>query len=177
MAHFWLQNDAREWTVQPLVDAEHNLKSFLDEARGHTPATGSAPVDVQFLKVKAGNQENWVLVAGQGSDISINGLPLFLGIRILGDRDEIRWNPNGFLFFSTEELAAVVHLPQIDRKISCPRCKQEIEPGTPAVLCPSCKIYYHQSEQLPCYTYSKNCATCDRETRLGSEYEWIPEEM
>jgi hypothetical protein len=177
MAHLWLQNDAHEWTAHELASREFPLESFLNNIPERNPALDSAPADVKLLKAETDNQDNWVIVAGHGSGISINGIPLFLGIRTLRDRDEIRWRPDGFIFFSSEELAAVVDFPQSDRKIVCPRCKQEIEPGTPAVLCPGCKIYYHQSEQLPCYTYAENCGTCTRKTNLGSGYEWIPEQM
>ncbi len=177
MAHLWLQNGAREWTAHPLEDDECSLEAILNEVPEHTPAVDSAPSDVKLLKTKIDSQDNWILVAGNGSETSINGIPLALGICSLRDRDEIRWSPDGFVFFSLEELAAVVDFPQNDRKIICPRCKQEIKPGTPAVLCPSCKIYYHQSEQFPCYTYAENCGTCTRKSNLDSGYEWTPEQM
>ncbi len=177
MAHIWLQTENREWTAHPLRDIESSFKALLCRVPEHAPPVKSAPSDARLLKTVTDNQDSWMIIAGHGSGISINGIPLFHGIRTLRDRDEIRWSPDGFVFFSSEELAAVVDFPQSDRKIICPRCKQEIGPGTPAVLCPGCKIYYHQSEQLPCYTYAENCGTCTRKTSLGSGYEWTPEQM
>jgi len=174
MAHIWLQNKAWEWTAHPLAGDEFSLEAFLNEAPGRAPALGGAPSDIQLLKTETDNQENWAVVAGYESGLSINGIPLPLGIRILRDRDEIRWSPDGFGFFSSEELAAVVDFPHCDRKIFCPRCKQEIVPGTPAVRCPSCRIWHHQSEELPCYSYADSCATCTRKTCINGEYEWVP---
>jgi hypothetical protein len=163
MAHIWLQNEAREWAAHPLMEGECSFSS------------SRVPSDVHFLKTKTDNQENWIVLAGHGSDISINGIPLTLGIHVLRDRDEIRWSREGFGFYSSEKLASVVGFPQADRKIICPRCKQEIVPETPAVRCPNCGIWYHQSQEFPCYSYAPNCAICARKTNLGGEFEWIPE--
>ena len=165
MAHIWLQNEAREWTAHPLT------------ADDSPPASKCTPSGIHFLNTTTDNQENWVVVAGHGSGITINGVPLLIGIHVLRNRDEIRWSREGFGFFSSEELASVVDMPAGDRTMVCPRCKQEILPGTPALRCPRCGIWHHQSEQLPCYTYAENCATCTRKTSLDGGYDWIPEEM
>jgi DNA-directed RNA polymerase subunit RPC12/RpoP len=175
VAHIWLQNIDPEWIAHPLSCAELSLESFLIDALGPSPACRPSS-DVRFLKTQIDNQESWVVLAGHGADVTVNGIPLLVGICVLRDRDEIRWSRDGFAFFSSEELAAVADLPQGDRKIMCPRCKQEIMPGTPAVRCPRCGVWHHQSEQLPCYTYAENCATCTRKTGLDG-YEWTPEEL
>lgn len=177
MAHLWLQKKAPEWMPHPLAGSEFALKSFLAEILEDAPAASRAPSDVRFVKTATDNQENWVVVAGHESDIAINGFPLLLGICVLRDRDEIRWSPEDFAFFSSEELASVTDLPQGSQKIFCPRCKQEIMVGTPAVRCPRCGIWHHQSEDLPCYTYAETCATCTHKASLDSGYEWIPEEI
>ena len=159
-----------------LSGCEFNLKDFLTKAMGFGPLAEQAPPEVHFMNSGSSDEECWVILAGRESDIKINGLPLFAGLSILHDRDEIRWSPDGFAFFSSEELAAVVDWPHSDRKIVCPRCKQEIVPETPAVRCPRCGIWHHQSEELPCYTYAENCATCARKTGLDALYDWTPEE-
>lgn len=176
MAHLWLRKKAPEWTPHPVAVSEFDLKSFLAEALENDPAVNRAPSDVRLFKTKADDQENWVILAGHESGIAINGLPLLFGIRVLRDRDEIRWGPEGFAFLSLEEPASVVDLPQGGSKIFCPRCKQEIMPGTPAVQCPGCRVWHHQSETLPCYTYAENCATCMRKTQMDGEYDWSPPE-
>jgi len=43
----------------------------------------------------------WVLIAGAGSGVSVNGLPLATGLRIVSDRDEIRISGVSNLYFST----------------------------------------------------------------------------
>jgi hypothetical protein len=177
MAHLWLQNEDPEWVAHTLSGCEFNLRNLLIQTIGHRPFAEQAPSGVHLMKSENNDEDCWVILAGQGSDININGLPLFAGLHILRDRDEIRWSTEGLAYFSSEELAAVVDLPNGDRKIICPRCKQEIAPETPAVKCPRCGIWHHQSEELPCYTYAENCATCTRKTRLDIGYEWEPEEL
>jgi Zn finger protein HypA/HybF involved in hydrogenase expression len=141
------------------------------------PAADLAPADVFLEQTGSGGTAEWAILTGQECGVTINGIPLLLGLRVLIDRDEIRWGPDAFAFYSTEEPADIASLPQGDRKIFCPRCKQEITPGTPAVRCPRCGIWHHQSEQLPCYTYAERCATCTRRASLDSSYDWTPEEM
>ena len=177
MAHIWLQNANHEWTAIPFSDDECRLESLFNETIEKVSASDGAPPDVRFLRTEIDNQENWAVVTGYESGVTINGIPLSLGIRVFRDRDEIRWSREGIGFFSSEEPASVVDFPQGDRKVFCPRCKQEIVPATPAVRCPNCKIWYHQSEELPCYTYAENCATCPRTTSLDGGYEWMPEDM
>lgn len=177
MAHLWLQGEETKWTAHTLDDSESNLGNIPAEAVGQEPLSGQAPPEVYLRKSDGNNEFCWVVLAGRGSDIKINGLPLYTGICVLRDRDEIRWGPDGIAFYSTEELAAVVNLPHGDRKIVCPRCKQEICPETPAVQCPRCRVWHHQSEDLPCYTYAERCATCTRKTSLDTGYEWVPEEL
>jgi hypothetical protein len=177
VAHIWLQNETREWTAHPLKDDECFLESILNETSGQAPASDGAHPDVLILRTEIDSQENWAVVAGFESGIAINGIPLSLGIHVFRDRDEIRWSREGIGFFSSEEPASVLDFPERDRKVLCPRCKQEIVPETPAVRCPKCKIWYHQSEKFPCYTYAEYCATCPRPASLDGGYEWMPEEM
>ncbi len=178
MAHLWLLDERRQWVVQTLAGDGSSLRSLLSGLVEGCPAADVAPADV-FL-MQAGDEEGtaeWAIIAAQECGLTVNGIPLLLGIRVLANRDEIRWSTDGFAFYSTEEPAAVASLPQADQKIFCPRCKQEIAPETPAVRCPRCGIWHHQSEQLPCYTYADRCATCTRRTSLDGNYDWTPEEM
>lgn len=177
MAHLWLQNENCQWIAQPLSGSELKLQSFLVGPKKESQAAITGIADVLVLRTESDSQDEWSILSGQECRITINGIPLFLGIRILNDRDDIRWDRNSFAFYSSEEPAAVVSLKEGDQKLFCPRCKQEIAPGTPAVRCPGCGIWHHQSEHLPCYTYAENCATCTRKTALDNGYNWTPEEM
>ena len=126
MAHIWLQNANHEWTAIPLSDDECRLESLFNETIEKVSASDGAPPDVRFLRTEIDNQENWAVVTGYESGVTINGIPLSLGIRVFRDRDEIRWSREGIGFFSSEEPASVVDFPQGDRKVFCPRCKQRL---------------------------------------------------
>jgi hypothetical protein len=115
-------------------------------------------------------QETWVLVGAA----QVNGMPLLTGIRVLRDRDELQ--VGGLrAFFSAEALAAVRPSPAQGERIFCPRCKQEIEKLSPAVRCPQCRVWHHQTAELPCWTYSERCASCNQPTDLNAGYRWTPE--
>jgi hypothetical protein len=104
---------------------------------------------------------------------------------ILSDRDELRWpvahDASGAaphpLFFSTERLAAVAPYPAGDRRGSCPRCKQLLTVGDAAVRCPSCGLWHHATDELPCWTYGEHCAACQQVTSLDAGFQWTPEEL
>jgi hypothetical protein len=177
MAHIWLRDSSLQWAARPLEGSDANLRALVAGAPENSPTADRVPAEAFLVHADSNSPTDWVLLAGQECGIAVNGLPLSLGIRVLADRDDIRWDPDGSAFYSAEELAAVVPLPEGDRKLFCPRCKQEITPGTPAVRCPRCGIWHHQSEPLPCYTYAPQCATCARKTSLNTGYDWTPEEM
>ena len=117
-----------------------------------------------------------VLVAGPDSGARVNGNPLPLGIRALRDRDEIFLTRCGARLYYTDEcLASVVQFAGADRPVFCPRCKTEIAHDSPAVQCPRCRLWHHQSAELPCWTYAETCTACDQRTALDGGYSWTPE--
>jgi hypothetical protein len=81
------------------------------------------------------------------------------------------------VFYSTERLALVEEFPGANAPAYCPRCKQAIASGHPAVKCPGCGVYYHQSNELPCWTYTDVCALCPQSTALDAGYQWSPEAL
>ena len=122
-----------------------------------------------------GGLDRWLLFASGETPVTINGVSLDLGMRRLGDKDEIRVGPSA-MFFSAERVAVVVPFPGIGKKCICPRCKQEIVVGTPAVQCPGCRAWHHQSEELPCWTYAPTCAAhCGQATAMDGALQWVPE--
>jgi len=152
MAHLWLQADASdEWNIVPLAD-------------------GAVSVNSAGLLRSATEEEAWILVGP--ASVRVNGHPLDTGIRVLRDRDEVRVGASR-AFFSTETLPTIVPFPG-ERPALCPRCKLDILAGSPAVRCPRCRIWHHESEEYPCWLYNASCANCDQPTALDADFRWSP---
>jgi len=136
------------------------------------PECDGVPV-AQLLRRPTPAGDAWVLVGMPA--VRVNGSPLAAGIRVLRDRDELVVGGSR-VFFSTESLAAIEPFAG-DEAVSCPRCGLGIPPRSPAVLCPHCRVYHHQSDELPCWTYTEHCATCDQSTALEAGFRWTPEAL
>lgn len=117
----------------------------------------------------------WYLLSPAGANVRVNGEALFLGTRAIKHRDEIRIEGERF-FFSTEHLASVEPLPELDHAVHCARCKQPAQSGKPVVLCPGCGASYHQDGKYDCWTYDVKCTLCDFATKMGGGYQWTPEQ-
>ena len=91
--------------------------------------------------------------------------------------DEIQTSASGSIFFSSEIRAAVEPFPGGETPIHCPRCKLAIERETPAVRCPACFLWHHESSEYPCWTYSEHCAMCDQPTDLEAGFRFTPEDL
>jgi hypothetical protein len=130
-----------------------------------------------LLRSRTDQGETWLVMnatlASAAGGVALNGVPLHAGIRVLADRDEIRIEGLGRVFFSTEELACVASFPGADTPTFCPRCKQEVTAGSPAVRCPACQRWYHQSDEYPCWTYTAQCL-CGHPTAMDTSYWWTP---
>lgn len=170
MAHLWAHL-ADGWVVLPL---ERTPVTFA--ALGAAIDAQGAPLPAgQFVRSGA-DREEWHLVSRPASAITVNGTPLHTGLRTLADRDEVGVPGLGALFFSAERLARVEPLPDVGREVACPRCRQRIAPGTPAVRCPGCDLWHHQGGELSCWTYAATCAMCGQATAEGTGFRWTPEE-
>jgi hypothetical protein len=120
--------------------------------------------------------ERWLLVAGARHNARVNGLAVLTGARVLTDRDELALPGHPPMFFSAEAVPAIEPFPGTAQPIFCPRCKQAIEIPMPAVRCPQCRVWHHQSDDLPCWTYGSHCALCAQVTNLDAGLRWLPEE-
>ena len=164
MAHLWIQ--APDWSVVPL-DASPFPLAALPEGEGPRP-------DAVLLR-RDGSRNEWLLLARPTAGIAVNGLPWRAGLRQLLDQDEIRVPGLDSLYFSTERLARTEALPPLDHEVACPRCRQPIPPGAPAVRCPGCEVWHHASTELPCWSYAATCAYCDYATAQDTGFRWTPE--
>jgi hypothetical protein len=176
MARVFLRAPDLQWTDHALSSDTMDLGVLLAGALSGLPRSRSAAaVSVLLVPFRAGVAVRWALLAGAGSRVRINGVALAgLGLRVLDHRDEVSLPGVGSAFFSDEELAGTVPLPGSARPIRCGRCLDPIEPGTPAVACPSCRVWHHEREDRRCWTYDV-CSCCRRPTKLGQGLQWAPE--
>lgn len=177
MAHLWARDAGGAWAVLPLSGDEFDLVSLPvpSPASSRRPGGRRSGRLLRAMSEGAAGTE-WVLVAPPEEQIAVNGLPLLAGIHSLGDRDEIGLAGES-VFFSTETLARIEAMPASQEVRFCPRCKQAIEEASPAVRCPQCGLWHHQSETLPCWLYSSTCAMCPQDTDLEAGFRWTPEDL
>ena len=173
MAHLWVQDDCG-WDAVALVGAQCDLAS---RATRRTPDAAQAAADLGATLVRAdvGGSKIWALITPPKADTLVNSRELHAGLCVLSDRDQIRIGDQT-QYFSTETLATVQPFPGSDHPVFCGRCRQQIEVGTPAVSCPDCGIWYNQSAEFPCWTYSSKCTFCGHPTALDTGFSWTPEE-
>lgn len=176
MAHVWrLMGESAEWYATALDGDVFALEA--DSPRRVAGATPAGESSLLLHRVDEPAGAIWTLIVGRGRRVLINGGSTPLGLVTLSDRDEIRSADAAPLFFSTETLACVTPFPASAARGLCPRCKQHIDGGTAAVCCPGCGLWYHASDEFPCWTYAPQCSTCPQDTALDTGFRWTPEEL
>lgn len=177
MAQLWLDDaTGLGWCVLPLGSAALTLAAWPPRVRAESAHAGDASHDVRLVPISTAEGTVWSLLVGALRTVHVGGQPVALGLRALADRDEIRIEGVGTMFFSTETLAMVEPFPHTDRDYFCARCKLQIRPGDPAVRCPGCGVWHHQGER-ECWTYAPKCAMCDYPTALDAGFRWTPEDL
>ena len=163
MAHLWFQVQ-NEWVARQLSEDCANVAAF-PEGFG----------DGRLVRAGSNTSPVWALAAAPGTLLHVNGRAVVGGLRVLNDRDLIRTPDGARYFFSSESLAEVKPFPGSDRPVFCGRCRLRIDSGSLAVCCPGCGIWFHQVDDLPCWTYSERCSYCGRDTALDAGFAWTPE--
>jgi uncharacterized protein YbaR (Trm112 family) len=177
MAHLWVKNESEQWAVLPLEADAFVLSENPPVPVRNLPGATQSVSKVLLLRRLRAEEPSWVLISGRERDVRINGAQLTLGVQRVADRDEINIEGAGTLYFSTESLARVESFPDSAQSLYCPRCKQAIESEGAAVRCPQCRTWYHQSEELPCWSYSETCALCPQPADLTAGFRWTPDEL
>ncbi len=178
MAHFFVRTDCGgDWEPVPIGRAVLGLAGdpprVTVKDAPPAPRSGSAAV-VRRCDSAAGGA--WVLMAPADVNLHINGEPLPSGIRVLAHRDAVRLGHASPVFFSSEQLARIEPFPGSAQPTHCARSKSEIAAGTPAVRCVSCGLWFHETPELPGWTYSPTCL-CGQPTALDAGYTWRPDEL
>ncbi len=133
------------------------------------PPGAPFPLGRQAILLPLG-ADRWGLLARD--EVVVNGVPA-LPLRLLADKDEILIDGE-IIFFSAESEAEVVPFPAPGREVCCGRCKGKLQAGEPAVRCPRCNVWHHQTRELPCWTYGVMCSSGDRST---TGVNWQPEPL
>ncbi|MEZ4586875.1 MAG: hypothetical protein R2909_10775 [Gemmatimonadales bacterium] len=95
---------------------------------------------------------------------------------MLEHRDQVRLASELAFYYSTERLARAEALPALVGPTACARCRTPILHGTPAIRCPGCESWYHQSSDFGCWTHHETCSVCPEPTDHRESFRWIPEE-
>ena len=177
MAHLWMKNESDEWALLLLEADAYGLAGRRPVRLTARSGRADASCGVAIRRSGGRAGEAWMLLSRPDAQVAINGRPARLGVAILADRDEIRTPMLGRMFFSTEVSAHVEPFPASGARVFCARCKQDIKADAPAVRCPGCLLWHHESEDLPCWTYDRTCAVCPQETALDAGFRWTPEEL
>ncbi|HVS04230.1 MAG TPA: hypothetical protein VMT16_15810 [Thermoanaerobaculia bacterium] len=169
-AQLWMRADD-EWAVLPASGA---LDVGVAPPRA-AAAADAGPGRVLLLPGAGG----WALVAGARRRVRVDGLAVGLGLRWLADRELVVVEGLPALVFATEAPARVEPFPGLGRAVDCPRCRQPLRNGAPAVRCPApgCGLWHHQDEELSCWSYAGTCAGCPQPTALDGAPRWTPEEL
>lgn len=163
MPHLWEHHETI-WEPAPLLGNRELLPGLRVCRAGQQPS--AIP----------GLPETWLLLSTHRDAVRVNGDPLLIGARVLHDRDEITAFSRRY-FFSTEKPPEIVTFRTAECGAAfCARCKKAMEDGQPAVACPACGTWHHQSEAMPCWLYAKTCALCQQPTALDAGYQWTPDE-
>jgi hypothetical protein len=183
MAILWLNSDGNDWVASELSCAARITGSRVEPLQADPPAQidSSEPArDVLLLPEHSDRPATkWILLAPIGAGICVNETRFDTGIRVLADRDAIRWPGTSTIYFSTERLARIEAYPGAE-PVACARCKLEITHGEQSVCCPTCGVWMHErlTDGRTCFTYSDKCALCDQSTELDTpEYRWRPERL
>ena len=183
MPNFWENQNDEGWVCTELREAA-TLGDASVESVGYDRLRRNRGIALLYRCKSKGSLAAWVLLAPCDAGVLVNGAPFENGIRHLTDRDAIRLRGQRSRYFSTECLATVTKFPDLEN-VFCPRCKLQISPGTDAVCCPQCQVWFHELEyhQLErearlCWSYSEKCSLCDQSTDIdGAEFRWTPESL
>jgi len=176
MPNVW-ENDGPGWVRRPLTETALSLVA-TPRAPGRPEAEPSAAAPgVTMRRYGDSKAALWVLIRAGVQGVRVNGAPVLAGLWVLHDRDEILIEGHTRLYYSTEELAKVEPFPGGEGPVFCARCRQSIQPGTPAVRCPACGCWCEQTESKPCWTYGQTCPMCEQPTALDTGLRWTPEDL
>jgi hypothetical protein len=177
MAHLWVRDGTERLLELALEEDGATLAAVLPLVRPGRLDPGDVSRPFAWL-VPALEEHTgaWVLACSPAARVLVNGISVPAGLRVLGNRDEIRCPDGRLVVFSDERFAHIEPLPVSNWPLCCGRCTCEIDPASPAVRCPSCGSWYHEHGDFPCWTSVPFCQACGQATGLAGDTRWTPEE-
>jgi hypothetical protein len=167
--HVWMLNSSGAWGAHPLT-ATHDLELHAD---GNLAClTHSTAWQVRLLPCNDGSDSPaYVLLVKDGAPVRLNGQQP-LSVSLLQDRDEIMLG-SVYAYYTTEVLAEIVPFAGAHETIFCARCKSALAEEGPAVQCPACSLWYHETEAQPCWSYAQTCV-CSHPSTVET-FVWWPQ--
>lgn len=176
MSHLWIRNAEGALVDHPLDTGILQLTPDGPAALAVCKGLDGVSGPVLARKQDFQGEERWVLLCKPTGTTRVNGVPVFIGVRMLSDRDLISLGAGHRVFFSSERVAQIEPFPGEEDNICCVRCKLPLQPGKPAVRCPApgCGFWHHQSDEQPCWSYRDGCASCGHPTAFDAGFQWSP---
>jgi len=170
MAHLFIIRSGEE-----PASARTEVAGLTESPRGLS--AGASGQDPAAQIVPFGDPPEFALVAPARARVRINGEPLRAGIRVLGDRDEIRLGDT-LVYFAAYSPPRVTSFSEAEHgSLHCPICTRAL--SGPVVRCPRCGRFFcetDETEEFPCWTGGPTCPSGDGQpTALGAEFDWVPE--
>jgi hypothetical protein len=139
------------------------------------PDVGLALDGLRFVRFGSDNERGAAVLLPVGAAARVNGRPVLGGLRVLEHKDEVIHGRSRF-FYSAESAPVLVAFRRAEgaRSPTCPLCRGPVRDGDPAVQCPGCGRWFHQSAK-PCWTYAPTCRFCNHPTALDGAAGWRPE--
>ena len=181
MPRFWIRHpDTLDWAALEPAASMLALKS-APEPLTPLDSVAELPRDAAGLLLCPPGSATGLdvfLLSSPDSRTRLNGVPAASsGIRRLHDMDALDVGLGAPIYISTAQRPVVESFPGADAPVFCPRCQQPIPEGEPAVRCPGCRSWFHQSEAQPCWDYADTCLLCPQPTSLDEDLRWTPHEL
>lgn len=169
----WMIDEKGEWGPVEL-EGEVKVGRTAERLRVATSEIDEGLATLFPWKDPLGRLRYLLIPAGRGVKITVNGYPI-LELKVLADKDEVSFGPSPLVFYYSEESPPrkIKFEGASEKPLFCVRCKDRIEAGEEIVICPKCRLYYHETEGKGCWRYDSACAGCRRPT--GIDYIWRPE--
>lgn len=167
--HVWITNSSGAWEAHPLT-ATHDLRLHAD---GNLAClTHSKAWQVCLQPCNDGSESPaYVLLVKAKAPVRLNGQQP-LSVSLLQDRDEIALG-SVYAYYTTEVMAKIVPFAGAHEPIFCARCKSALAKEGLAVQCPACRLWYHETEAQPCWSYAQTCV-CSHPATTGA-FVWQPQ--